>query len=186
MIAWLEQGLKNRLAYLKGSLLKLYLRHHGCQVGHHLKCREWPVFRVVPRGKIIIGDRVTIGYRITFDVAGGVLVLGDHVNLTQDIILSVTQEICIGDDTLVAENVSIRDSEHSRGAGTVMARQGVSSRPVRIGKDVWIGAGCRILRGSKIADGCVIGANSVVLEKSATKPDHIYVGCPVRMVGKRE
>ena len=57
--------------------------------------------------------------------------------------------------------------------------------PCHIGNDVWIGAGCRILKNAAIPDGCVIGANSVVLGKSALEPGGVYGGAPVRLLKRR-
>ena len=34
--------------------------------------------------------------------------------------------------------------------------------PVKIGNNVWIGENAVILAGSRIGDGCIIGANSVI------------------------
>ena len=44
-----------------------------------------------------------------------------------------------------------------------------------IGNNVWIGENAVILAGSKIGDGCVIGANTVVTKE--IPPNSIVVGC---------
>ena len=49
---------------------------------------------------------------------------------------------------------------------------------VVIGNDVWIAANCTILRGSKISDGAVIGAKSLV--KGEIERESIAVGIPAR------
>ena len=65
-------------------------------------------------------------------------------------------------------------------------KQGMSISPVKLCNDVWIGAGSKILRGSYISKGCIIGANSVTLEKTITKEFEIYAGTPARLIGRRE
>lgn len=176
---WL-QILQNLFAKWRGLCLTLWLRANGCEVGAGLKCKAFPHFRHVPHRAIKIGRNVTLGKRITFVAQSGFITLGDGVNLTQDIIIASACRIDIGAHTLVAEYVSIRDSSHSIDLGQTISRQPVTSSPTIIGQDVWLGAGARILKGSTVPDGCVIGANSTVLEKSKLKPNHIYVGSPVR------
>lgn len=178
-----ETGLKNKLALMKGLLLKAYLRLHGCKVGRKLKCQSWPLFRSVPAGNIDIGNAVNIGNRITFDITcSGRLLIGEGVNLTQDILISAAKQVTIGERTLIGEQVCIRDADHGTALGLPMQLQPLNAEEVYLGSDVWIGAGCRILKGSRIADGAVIGANSVVLKKSNIISNGIYAGCPVRFL----
>lgn len=159
----------------QGSALALFLRLCGCRAGRGLKCKRWPLFRQIPHGNIMIGDNATIGWRITFDIApNAVLKLGHRVNLTQDIVLGAAEHIEIGNDSLVAEFVSIRDNDHGLDADECIARQASVSEPVAIGCDVWIAAGVRILRGSRIADGCVIAANAVITRKVSCSGYGIY------------
>jgi acetyltransferase-like isoleucine patch superfamily enzyme len=54
---------------------------------------------------------------------------------------------------------------------------------VRIGNDVWIGRGCRILSGVTIGDGAAIGAYSVVSRD--VRPYAVAVGVPAREVRRR-
>ena len=58
-----------------------------------------------------------------------------------------------------------------------------TSGDVVIGNDVWIGRGCVILSGSRIGDGAVLGANSVVSGKVA--PYAVVAGNPAKTIKKR-
>ena len=51
---------------------------------------------------------------------------------------------------------------------------------ITIGSGVWIGADVTILPGINIADGCVIGAGSVVAK--STQPDGLYCGNPAKRI----
>jgi acetyltransferase-like isoleucine patch superfamily enzyme len=62
-------------------------------------------------------------------------------------------------------------------------QQGINTKKVTIGKDVWIGAGCKILMGVKIGNGAVIGAGSVVTQD--VLPYHVVAGNPVEIIKKR-
>ena len=70
-------------------------------------------------------------------------------------------EVVIGDGTQIGPAVQIYAADHPRDAET--RKTGLEfGRPVRIGKDVWIGGGAIILPGITVGDGAVIGAGSVV------------------------
>ena len=71
------------------------------------------------------------------------------------------KEITMDNGVLIARNVMIYDSDHHQ----ILDENGNEanpSKPVHIGKHVWIGLGSTILRGSRIGDGAVIAANSLV------------------------
>ena len=59
-----------------------------------------------------------------------------------------------------------------------------SVSPVIIGEDVWIAAGCKILKGPPIHDGAIIGAASVV--KGEIPENAIAVGIPAKVKKFRE
>jgi acetyltransferase-like isoleucine patch superfamily enzyme len=182
-----ESALKNNLYKCKGFILRVYLILHGCKVGKKLRCHNFPILRIIPNNNISIGHQVTIGFKITLEVSpGGRLVIDDFVNLTQNILISAGNHIHIGAYSLIGENVSIRDGDHGSDSGKPICFQKIEYSPVYIGKDVWIGAGSFILKGSYVSDGAIIGANSVVLEKSQIKPDTIYAGSPVKEISVRK
>jgi len=62
--------------------------------------------------------------------------------------------------------------------------QDISSKgPIRIGHDVWIGAGAVLLSGVSIGNGAVIGANAVVTKNFP--PYSILGGVPAKLIGFR-
>jgi len=54
---------------------------------------------------------------------------------------------------------------------------------ISIGNDVWIGRNCTILNGVNVADGTVLGANTVLAKD--TKPYGIYIGNPAQLKSYR-
>ncbi len=106
--------------------------------------------------------------------------IGDCSKLVSD-----NAEITIGNDVLIAEQVSIRASNHGIALGQLINRQQNIAKNIKIGSDVWIGKGSTILAGADIKDGVVIGANSVVLESSKTEENCIYAGNPIKKIRKR-
>lgn len=173
---------------IRGAVLTLRLRMHGHKVGGGLSSRTWNPFECSPGGRrrIEIGKGVKFGRNMSIRVKRGAeLVIGDRTAFTGDTYVRAERSIRFGAHVLVAEHVSVRDSSHGTAAGTDIADQHPSYGSVEIGRDVWIGAGCRILMGAKVPDGCIIGANSVVIRKSALEPGGVYGGAPVRLLKKR-
>jgi acetyltransferase-like isoleucine patch superfamily enzyme len=65
-----------------------------------------------------------------------------------------------------------------------MAQQGLSTNPIIIHEDVWLGFNTIILGGSQIGKGSIIGASAVVTGKKI--PDYsIVVGIPARIISNR-
>jgi UDP-3-O-[3-hydroxymyristoyl] glucosamine N-acyltransferase len=176
----IECSLRNILIRMKGKMLKFFLSTHGCKVGKGLRCHSFPRFRIPPHGNYFIGNHVTVGNNICFEVfEDAMLIIGDRVRITQDILISAGRSVTIGKNSLIGERVSIRDGNHSIGANDLILNQPQIYNPVIIGEDVWIAAGCFVLGGSLIPDGVVIGANSTVLSKSKLLPNSVYAGNPV-------
>lgn len=91
-------------------------------------------------GDVIIGDYTRIGLHCTII---GPVNIGNHVNLAQGI-------------TVTALNHNFADGELR------IDQQGVSTQPVSIGDDVWIGTNAVILPGVTIGKHVVIAAGAVV------------------------
>lgn len=87
--------------------------------------------------------------------------LGAYVYINFNCVILDVAEVTIGAGTAVGPAVQIYTADHphdpeQRQAGLQLGR------PVRIGKDVWIGGGAIILPGVTIGDNAVVGAGSVV------------------------
>jgi acetyltransferase-like isoleucine patch superfamily enzyme len=113
--------------------------------------------------KIMIGSRTTIGYNTLIFASGS---------------------ISIGSDCMIAPNVYLVDSDHGTELGQKMNIQANVVEPITVEDDVWIGTGAVILKGTHIAEGCVIAANSVV--KGRLEPFSIYAGAPAKKIGLRK
>lgn len=87
--------------------------------------------------------------------------LGANAFLNFNCIILDVVEVAIGDATQIGPAVQILAADHPRDAG-MRASGREFGRPVRIGSNVWIGAGAIILPGVAIGDDAVIGAGSVV------------------------
>lgn len=91
-------------------------------------------------GDVIIGDHTRVGLHNTII---GPVTIGSHVNLAQGITVTALNHI-FSDSTLRIDE------------------QGVSTTPVVIGDDVWIGANAVVLPGVHIGRHVVVAAGAVV------------------------
>lgn len=131
-----------------------------------------------------IGERVSFRKGVVIDAQRGFITLGSHVSLNDYVVLLGNRGISIADDVRVGPHVVIASFDHNYSDVDIPIRkQGISAKPIIIERDVWIGAGAKILGGSHIGQGCVIGANAVV--KSATTPYGVYVGNPAVLLKMR-
>ena len=111
-------------------------------------------------GDVIIGDHTRIGIHNTII---GPVSIGSHVNLAQGI-------------TVTALNHNFSDTTKR------IDEQGVSTNPVTIEDDVWIGANAVILPGVTIGRHAVVAAGAVV---TTDVPENTVVGgVPARIIKK--
>lgn len=92
------------------------------------------------------------GYNIT---------LGAGVFLNFNCVILDVVAVTIGDLTQIGPGVQILTADHPR--DPTLRAQGLEfGRPIRIGRNVWIGAGALLMPGVTIGDNALIGAGSVV------------------------
>ena len=87
--------------------------------------------------------------------------LGTGVFLNFNCVLLDVNTIEIGDRTQIGPAVQIYAADHPRNPEARLANL-ECGKPVRIGRNVWIGGGAIILPGITIGDDAIIGAGSVV------------------------
>ncbi|MBQ8153529.1 MAG: acyltransferase [Prevotella sp.] len=102
-------------------------------------------------GDVVIGDYTRIGMHNTII---GPVTIGSHVNLAQGVVVTALNHN-YSDTTLRIDE------------------QGISTNPVTIGDDVWIGANAVILPGVTIGKHVVIAAGAVVAKDV---PDNCVAG----------
>ena len=100
--------------------------------------------------------------------------------------------IHIGDNATISRNVVFLTHDYS--LNTALASIGLAvgrhegeyhfRRQIRVGNNVFIGAGATLLGGAEIGDNCIIGACSVV--KGKIPSGSIVVGNPCKIIGKTE
>ncbi|MGC1271656.1 MAG: acyltransferase [Croceibacterium sp.] len=175
-----------RLAYCaRGMIVRGMIILAGGQCGGGLRVERGLRIRQGFHPGLSLGDNVYVGRNVTIDcVRGARLTIGDNATLTEAIFISCCLEVTIGDDVLIGEFCSIRDANHDISDITLpIVCQAMVPKAVGIASNVWVGRGCAILAGATIAEGAVIGANSVVLRD--VPQNVVAAGAPTRIIRNR-
>lgn len=96
--------------------------------------------------------------------------------MNSDSTIDCFESIEIGENCCISKNVIIRDSNSH-----YINREGYRcTAPIKIGNNVWIGLGAKILSGVTIGDGCVVAAGAVV--NKDVPPKSMVAGVPARVI----
>jgi acetyltransferase-like isoleucine patch superfamily enzyme len=163
-----------------------YLKLRGINIIHH-KVNVSTSSRFIlgyPKGEIRINNFCEIKTGVVINAYGGHVNIGTNTFLGEYVCIYGHGGVQIGANTLIAMHTCIVSSNHSIPAKNELIRaHGDILLPVSIGTDVWIGAGCKILGGVTIGDGCVVGAGSVVTKDLPSYS--ISVGNPAKVIRYR-
>lgn len=114
-------------------------------------------------GTINVGPGCWFEEGVVLHAYGGSIELGSNVFLGPYAVIYGHGGVTIGADCLIAMHCRILSSNHTIAPlGTPIRTQPDVLLPVRIGRDVWLGAGVTVLGGVTLGDGCIIGAGAVV------------------------
>lgn len=141
-------------------------------------------------GSVTIGDRVVLGYKnggyfrgncIEFSVRdGGRIIVGSDTNFNNNCFISAKKMISIGSDCLIGHNCEFSDTDgHEINPLERKNSSGITEDTV-IGSNVWLGNGCKILRGARIGDNSVVAAGAVVKGKFGA--NCIIGGVPAKII----
>ncbi len=129
--------------------------------------------------KLIINGSVQMSPAVAMVInRNAILEVGDNVWIGSNSKLICYDHISIGSGSVISWDVEIRDSDIHK-----IVREGFSSsKPIRIGCNVWIGSRATILKGVTIGSGSVIATASVVTKNV---PENCLVaGVPAKIIRK--
>ena len=128
-----------------------------------VRCDRGVDIKAHGKGQITIGQRTYIGPYSCFSGYG---------------------DIAIGDDCLIASHTSLYAHNYNfRNPSQLIREQGYSYKGIVIENNCWIGSGVRILDGTTIGQGSIVGAGAVVTKD--IPPNSIAVGTPAKVIGPR-
>ncbi|MBP1839113.1 acyltransferase [Formosa algae] len=132
-------------------------------------------------GTIIFNGNTDIGHGACLSI-GGVLELGNNFNITAESSIICSKNIKFGDNVLMSWECLFMDSD----LHTIIDEKGNvinSPKSIIIGDNVWIGCRCTLLKGSRIANGSIIGAGSIITN-DISMDSGLFVGSPARLIKK--
>ncbi len=139
---------------------------------------------VIGTGKVEFGEYCRIGSNVVIETQeNGIIKLGNNVRINQGSVLVAYEAITIGNDSLIGEYCSIRDSNHGIKLNHLIRTQPHDHSPIVIKNNCWVARGVTVLKGAYLDDGCVVGANSVVTGK--INKNEIAVGVPAKVIKLR-
>lgn len=125
-----------------------------------------------------IGDRlrVTNPERIS---------IGKNCDFNHEVFITGGGGVTIGDYVGIGPGVKIWSVNHRyEDPNTPWMKQGYDKQAVVIEDDVWLGANCFVMPGTRIGHGAIISAGSVLMK--SVPPFAIVAGNPGRVVGWRK
>ena len=189
---------------MNSNWFKMIMKTTNVQYGKNLLLKGVPLIYNKRGAALIIGDNCTIKssflsnlvglYSRTIIVtrnSGAYIHIGNNVGISGATIYA-RAGITIGDNTAIGGNVKILDNdfhpiefeernkllEDPQGGNSEL----IPAKPIKIGKNCFIGCNTIILKGTVLGDGCVVGAGAVVA--GVFEPDSVIVGNPARVIRK--
>lgn len=128
------------------------------------------------------------GANIKHDVilqGSGEIHIGENSFIGSYGVIGSNERIEIGKNVMIAQSVSIRDTDHNfENLDIPMINQGITTSPIKINSNVWIGYGAVITKGITIGSGAIVAANAVVTKD--VPPNAIVGGVPAKLIKYRE
>lgn len=162
---------------VRGLLSKLSFKHFG-----NKSYLGKPLY-IEGKKRISVGNRTRIFPGLRMEALGeGSVRIGSNVVIEQNVhIISMNDDLCIGDDVTIAPNVFITNVNHNyQDITKSVMDQGHSIKKTSIGKGCFIGYGVAIQAGTVLGEHCIVGSNAVV---KGIFPDYsVIVGVPGRVI----
>ena len=189
---------------MNSNWYKLVMKMTKVRYGKNLLLKGAPVIFNKKGAELSIGDNVTIKssflsnlvglYSKTIIVTrapGAYIRIGNNVGMS-GVTIYARKGIEIGENTAIGGNTKILDNDfhpiEAEARNKLLADKNggdsdlVPAKPIKIGKNCFIGCNAIILKGTELGDGCVVGAGAVVSGKF--EANSVIVGNPARVIKK--
>ena len=173
----------------------------GIKLGNNIVFGKNVKLHCHENSKIIIGDGCYIGENVLIGSHKNILI-GDNSKIHENTIIAGIEvklgknvwvsrycsvlgtDISIGDDCILAPFVSILDTDHyiEDDTGRITMDAGRTA-PVKVGENVWMCNGSKILKGVSIGTGAIIAAGAVVTKDISD--GFVAVGVPAMEIKRK-
>lgn len=182
---------------MNSNWYKILLKFMNVQFGRKLLLKGIPIIINKKGANMEIGENVTIKSRFLSNLVGlysrtiiitripeAKIKIGNNVGISGATIYA-RNNIEIGDNTLIGGNVKVLDNDfhpleiEERNKDN---KEKILSKPIKIGKNCFIGCNSIILKGTELGEGCIVGAGAVVSGKFEN--NSVIVGNPAKTIKK--
>ena len=168
-----------RLFYRVVSRIDVNIR-----IGNNFSLENSAILKYRAKGRIRIGDHVSIRDYVIVNADDGVVEIGSNCSINPYTMIVGIGGVFIGNHCRIASHCVVMSASHVFADPTKpIIEQGITKEGIRIEDDVWIGAGAIILDGVTIGKGSVIAAGSVVGKN--VSPYDVMAGAPARILANR-
>ena len=180
---------------LNSNWFKIAMKITKVKYGRSLLLKGMPIIFNQTGATLTIKDNVTINSSFLSNLIGlyqktiivtrvpnAKIEIGNNVGISGATIYA-RNSIYIGDNTLIGGNAKIIDNDfhplniEDRNKDI---KEKISSKPIHIGSNCFIGCNAIILKGTTLGDGCVVGAGSVVSGKF--DDNSVIAGNPAKVI----
>ena len=170
-------GLSSIIALLPYCIREWMFRCSSCFGGHFGKLIRYILIRKMAKS---CGQNVSIKKHIYFYHIKE-LSIGNNVCIHEGVYINATGGLTIGDNVSIGHGSDILTFNHQwHDTSKPIKYNDVVKKGVKIGNDVWIGVGSKIMAGVNIGDRTIIAAGAVVTKD--VNPHTIVGGCPARLI----
>ncbi len=148
--------------------------------GQHVTLENHCEIDAYASDKILLGDGVKIGaYSFVTTTShmskyGKGLKIGNNSACGRYCEFGASGGIEIGNDVIMGSYVSFHSENHNfSDPNKPIREQGVTSKGIKIGNNVWVGAKATFLDGCQVGNNCVVAAGAVV---AGNFPDNVIIG----------
>ena len=132
-----------------------------------------------PYRRFWLGRKSVVESYCCINNAVGDVTIGDQTRI--GIHCTVIGPVCIGNNVNLAQGITVTALNHNfEDALRRIDEQGISTKPVVIGDDVWIGANAVILPGVTIGRHVVVAAGAIVTKD--VPPNSLVAGVPAKII----
>ncbi len=168
-------------------------RNIRCQItgtGNVLSVGPWTVINDLQlyilgnNNRIVIGEDVRIFSGVFYieddntllEIGDGTIIKSTGIGLSE-----TGSTIRMGKHCMIAPGVDIRNGDSHAIYDTETGQRINKAGDVILGDRVWVGVRATLLKGTQVADGCIVGACAVVA-KPLMEPKSLYIGNPPRLL----
>ncbi|WP_278908486.1 acyltransferase [Leyella stercorea] len=152
-----------------------------CSVGLYDKKYQRSILQIDGTIELSVDGKVSFGQgaRISIGKNGCVTFKGEFSNTAQ-MNLCCVDSIKFGSNVVTSWDTLVMDTDWHEVINTESGVPSPCTKPVEIGDGVWIGTRAVVLKGSRIPNGCIVGAGSLVTKRYCEE-DCLIAGNPAKV-----